>query len=361
MRIQKVASDVRGRNVTGGEMAAMICTESKGSLPRRYAIADFSGRQIEVPVAKEDDYSYFALDQAGDIRKYYGENGYVVVRGLLPQGLCDCATTSFEEEVKPFGGFIYRQASANPERHVFTNEGYMLNSILNVQSLDRRRFAGFRQAGLDLLTHVNMQCAVSTILGSPGKLVQSMYFDGNPVTWPHQDTYYLDAEEIGRMTAAWVAVEDIAPGAGRFFVYPKSHLIDMAKNGGDFDIAFHHERYKELVKRVIREQGLDCRAPALSKGDVLFWAAKTIHGSLCTTEPTRSRRSFTAHFIPDRSRFLQFQTRVRPLKTTLVNGMRVHHPKDLSKSGNRTVLFVETRFPRAFQMAKRAATKFVTR
>jgi len=35
---------------------------------------------------------------------------------------------------------------------------------------------------------------------------------------------YLDAEEIGRMTAAWVAVEDIAPDAGRFFVYPKSHL-----------------------------------------------------------------------------------------------------------------------------------------
>ena len=51
-----------------------------------------------------------------------------------------------------------------------------------------------------------------------------MYFDGNPVTWPHQDIYYLDAEEIGRMTSAWVAVEDIAPDAGRFFVYPKSHL-----------------------------------------------------------------------------------------------------------------------------------------
>jgi phytanoyl-CoA hydroxylase len=339
----------------------MAFSESKRSFPRLYEIADFSGRKIEVPVTEEDDYPYFAPDQAADIRKYYDENGYVVVRGLLPQSLCDRATTSFEAEVKPFDGFIYRQASGNPERHVFTSEGYMLNSILNVQSLDRRHFAGFRRAGLDLLTHVNMQRAVSTILGEPGKLVQSMYFDGNPVTWPHQDTYYLDAEEIGRMTAAWVAAEDIAPGAGRFFVYSKSHLIDMAKNGGDFDIAFHHERYKELVKQVIREQGVVCRAPALSKGDVLFWAAKTIHGSLCTTEPKRSRRSFTAHFIPERSRFLQFQTRVRPLKTTLVNGMRVHHPKDLSKSGNRAVLFVETRFPRAFQMAKRAAIKLVTR
>jgi len=295
----------------------MAYAQSKRSFPRLYKIVDFSGKEIEIPVSEEDDYPYFVVDQAEDIRKYYGENGYVVVRGLLPRGLCDRATEAFEAEVKPFDGFIYRQASANPERHVFTNEGFMLNTILNVQSLDRRHFSGFRQAGLDLLTDANMQRAISTILGEPGKLVQSMYFDGNPVTWPHQDTYYLDAEEIGRMTAAWVAAEDIAPGAGRFFVYPGSHLIDMVKNGGDFDIAFHHERYKELVKQVVREQGLVCRAPALSKGDVLFWAAKTIHGSLGTTEPTRSRRSFTAHFIPDRNRFIQFQTRIKPLKTEL--------------------------------------------
>jgi phytanoyl-CoA hydroxylase len=108
------------------------------------------------------------------------------------------------------------------------------------------------------------------------------------VTWPHQDTYYLDAEEIGRMTAAWVAVEDIAPSAGPFFVYPKSHLIDMAKNGGDFDIAFHHERYKEFVKQVIGDHALVCRAPALSKGDVLFWAARTIHAA-CLRQNRRGR------------------------------------------------------------------------
>jgi hypothetical protein len=134
----------------GREVAAMIYTESKGSFQRLYRIADFSGRKIEVPVAEEDDYPYFVLDQAADIRKYYNENGYVVVRGLLPRGLCDRATASFEAEVKPYGGFIYRQASANPERHVFTNQGFMVNTILNVQSLDRRHFAGFRQAGLDL-------------------------------------------------------------------------------------------------------------------------------------------------------------------------------------------------------------------
>ena len=98
-----------------------------------------------------------------------------------------------------------------------------------------------------------------------------------------------------------------------------------------------------------------CRAEYEALGRI-----KMMLGRLRTAEPTLSRRSFTAHFIPDRSRFLQFQTRVKPLKTEVVNGMRVHHPKDLVKAGNRAVLFVETRFPRTFQFTKRAAIKLVT-
>jgi phytanoyl-CoA hydroxylase len=310
---------------------------------------------------QSDEEAYFRPDQTPEIRRFYSENGYVVVCGLVPLQLCEQTRALFTSEIKPFKGFIYRQASANPERHIWSECGFMLNTILNVQSLDPRHFDGFRRAGLDVLTDGDFQRVVRSVLGEPGKLVQSMYFEGNPVTWAHQDTYYLDAEEIGRMTAAWIAVEDIAAGAGRFFVYPKSHLIDMAKNGGDFDVAFHHEQYKALVQQVIREHGLACRAPALRQGDVLFWAAKTIHGSLPTIDPARSRSSFTAHFIPETSCLLQYQSRIKPLKIQLINGVAVHHPKDLAKRSNRAVFFVETRFPRLFQAVKRLAIKLVTR
>src|SRR3546814_4019491 len=164
---------------------------------------------------------------------------------------------------------------------------------------------------MQVITHPNVQAVLPSIIGETGKLVQSMYFQGNSATWAHQDTYYLDAEEIGRMCAGWFAMEDIAPGAGRFYIYPKSHLINMAKNGGDIDIAFNHGRYKKVLIDVIRNHGLDCRAPALQQGDVLFGSAKTIHGSLATTQPRRSRSSYTAHYIPAPSRFLQFQSRIR--------------------------------------------------
>jgi phytanoyl-CoA hydroxylase len=51
-----------------------------------------------------------------------------------------------------------------------------------------------------------------------------LYFQQQRVTWPHQDTYYLDTEEIERMTAAGVAVEDMGRAPGGCFCYPKSHL-----------------------------------------------------------------------------------------------------------------------------------------
>ena len=118
-------------------------------------------------------------------------------------------------------------------------------------------------------------------------------------------------------------------GAGRFYVYPGSHRIDMEKNGGNFDIAFNHEQYKQLVLDVIDKFDLKCRAPALRKGDVLFWSGKTIHGSLETTTPELSRSSFTAHYIPAKTRFLQFQKRIKTLNLSTINGMQVHTAKDL--------------------------------
>jgi len=329
---------------------------------KMFLIEGPEGREMEIPVSvvrKTDPYPRF--EDVTSLRRYYEQEGYVVVRELLPGALCDAAREAFSAEVKPYPGFIYRQALANPEKHIFTEHGYMLNSILNIQDLPMSRFGKFRERGLALLTHPRLQQIVAAILGEPGKLVQSMYFEGNPITWAHQDTYYLDAMEIGRMTAVWVAVEDIHPGAGRFFIYPGSHKIDMARNRQELDIAFHHDRYKSLVLDVIREHKLECRGPALNRGDALFWSSKTIHGSLKTTRPEHSRSSLTAHFIPTSMEFLQWQTRIKPLHLKDINGVMVHCPKDQNRWHNRLIMALETSFPKTFQTAKKLVVKALLR
>ena len=320
------------------------------------------GGQIEIPTLPSDEtIVYPTMSNPAAVRDYYSREGYVVVRDLIAHDACDQMRAVFAGEVKPFDGYIYRQASANPERHVRTDFGYMLNSILNIHAVDPRFFPTFRRRGADLITSAPLQGAVRAILGEPGKIVQSMYFEGNPSTWAHQDTYYLDSEKLGLMVGVWIALEDIAPGAGRFFIYPRSHLIDLAMNRGSMSIAGNHAGYKKLVIDIIRQNGLECRAPALRKGDVLFWNSKTIHGSMETTQPERSRSSVTSHYIPQSTRFLQYQTRIKPLSLSTINGMQVHTPKDLASPVNRLVMGLETRFPTAFTSIKKAAVRVVTR
>lgn len=328
-----------------------------------FSICSPDGNKIEIP-AKVDDASdpYFNLTDELAIHNYYQREGYVVIRNLIPSQLCEQARLTFEQEVKPYDGYMYRQTtSGSPEKHIFTDFGYVLNSILNIQDLNTKTFPQFREVGLSVITHSNIYDAVKTILGEPGKLVQSMYFEGNPSTWAHQDTYYLDSTQVGRMTAAWIAVEDIQPGAGRFYVYPGSHNIDMVKNGGDFDVAFNHSKYKSLILDIIKKYGLECRAPAMRRGDVLFWSAKTIHGSLETTQPSYSRCSFTAHFIPETAGFLQFQSIEKPLNLRKINRFQVNCPKDQNTIKNQAIFQIETKYPKMFKLVKRLAIKVLVK
>lgn len=321
-----------------------------------------TGEEIQIPVSVDESNDvYLHLKTDAEIRKYYDDNGYVIVRNLIPHELCDQARAYFEQEVKPYDGYIYRQASANPEKHKFTKSNFMVNSILNVQSVNKSLFPHFRESGIKILTDNKIKYILKVLMDDDPKLVQSMYFEGNPATWAHQDSYYLDSSELGRMVAAWVAVEDIQPGAGRFYVYPTSHKIDLQKNGGDFDVAFHHDRYKQLIKDIIKKFNLECKAPVLRKGDVFFWHGKTIHGSMVTAQPQYSRSSFTGHYIPEKTQFLQFQSVIKPMQLDKVNGINVNFPKDLNKFKNRVILKIETTFPKSFQFAKKVAIKMVTK
>jgi phytanoyl-CoA hydroxylase len=332
------------------------------ALNRFYSTKGFNGGEVLVPteVDPRTD-SYIHLTSGSAIRDYYAANGYVVLRNLVPDEFCERAMSSFADEVKGYQGHLYRQPSGGKaETHQFTPSGFMQNSILNVHDLPSRRFGTFRGDSLAIITHDNMQRAVSAILGSPGMVVQSMYFEGNPNTWPHQDTYYLDSEQLGSMVAAWVAAEDISPGAGRFYVCPGSHKIDIKKNGGDFDVAFHHERYKNLTASIIETHKLKLHAPAMRRGDVLFWNSKTIHGSLPTTQTENSRSSFTAHYIPESHRFMQFQARIKSFRGNRFNNMLVNHPKDQDRLRNRVIMGVETTFPGSYAALKKAAIKIVT-
>jgi phytanoyl-CoA hydroxylase len=321
------------------------------------------GLPVRVPeTLTEDPSPRFTVNQAAELRDYYVENGYVIVKSLFPPEVCDAQRRLWDQEVKPFGGYIYRQATAKAERHVLNEKGWVMNPILNLQSVDPKYFKRFRaHATESILAAQTLRELFRVLLRDSPKIVQSMYFEGNSATWEHQDSYYLDSEKVGEMTAAWIAVESIAPRAGRFFICPRSHKIRLDDHSLANNIVEHHDVYISSVVDKIRSLNLEIRAPFLEKGDVLFWNALTIHGSLDSQDPRHSRSSITCHAIPSSRLFLSHQTRLSDVNTDDVNGTRVFRPKDLSARRNRLIFKIETRFPSLFYWAKQTALKQLIR
>ena len=317
------------------------------------------GLMALVPETQNEDPSpSFDLSEKESIVDYYQQNGYVVVRGLVAAEDCQHMRDLWRSEVKPSRAHIYRQATAKAERHRFNDKGWVMNPILNLQSIDPVLYPNFRRFSVEhILTGPRLAAGFSILLGEKPKIVQSMYFEGNSATWEHQDSYYLDSETVGAMAAAWIALEDIDAEAGRFFICPKSNLLDMGRQNSANNIADRHEEYIQTVVSKIRELGLEIRAPRLSRGDVLFWNAWTIHGSLDSQSSVHSRSSITCHAIPQSHRFLQLQSRILPLNLKEINGIQVHHPKDLAVTFNRLVLWVESHMPGLFYPLKKLAVK----
>lgn len=110
-----------------------------------FKISSPDGSEIAIPV-KVDGASdtYLNLTDEAAIRDYYDREGYVVFRNLIPSDLWNQARLAFEQEVKPYKGYMYRQTtSGDPEKHIFTEYGYLLNSILNLQDLKTKKIQNF--------------------------------------------------------------------------------------------------------------------------------------------------------------------------------------------------------------------------
>ena len=319
-----------------------------------------NGLRAEVPETKaEDNTPRFNIekDTVGAIN-YYRENGYVIFSGCVSEENCNKLRDLWDKIIKPYRGTIYRQTTAKAEKNILNDNGWIMNPILNLQSLNPNHFGDFRSTAESyVFSNFSICKAFKSMLGEKPKIVQSMYFEGNAATWEHQDSYYLDSEKIGLMTAGWLALEEIKADAGRFFICPESHNIDLGKQNVDNNIAYNHDKYIAKVVSIIKSKNMPIKAPYLTTGDVLFWNSWTIHGSLDSQSKTHSRSSITMHAIPESHKFLQLHSRLIDVPTDDLGSSLIYRPKDQLKFKNRLVLATESYFPGIFYWIKKQAIK----
>lgn len=225
---------------------------------------------------------------------YYEENGYVVFRGLIPTELIDSLLEIYQRQLLPSDYPFFRQSTNKYEINQINQFGHVEQSFLDIH--DYERYPEFSDAAKEIYCHDSMLDALQQITGEHSfNLMQTMLFDANTETQPHQDWWYLDTVPNGYLIAAWVALEDIHEKAGRFYVLPKSN------QNPDFhsdEPNLSHSVWLSRIKAHFEVHQQEIHAPELWKGDVLFWNSKTIHGALPTLDPRYSRKSLTAHYIP---------------------------------------------------------------
>ena len=314
------------------------------------------GFSCPTPSSIEEDNTprFSTTDPPSSILEFYNDNGFVIIKNCLSINNCDCLRFFWNTEVKTSDQHIYRQQTAKLEKNKFNESCFIMNPILNIQSLSPKHFGGLRNAFREIILENTRLFKVSQmLLGDIPLVVQSMYFEGNSVTWEHQDSYYLDGENIGSMFGSWIALEDIDPTAGRFFVIPKSHLIDYSSMDSANNIAFNHSIYKQHIVNSIEQHNLEVIAPVMQKGDVLFWNSLTIHGSLNTSNLKKSRNSITFHAIPTSSKFRVLRTHLRTIKfTSSTAGFNIFAPKDQRLLAPRALFYLERSFSKQYYSIK---------
>ena len=310
----------------------------------------------------EDKTPRFSSSNINEAIKYYIENGYVIFSECVNHNDCNQILQSWKNEIKPFKGNISRQTTGKAERNIFNDNKWVMNPILNLQSLNPKKFYNLRKITEEkIFNNENICELLSKLFNDKPKIIQSMFFEGNSFTQEHQDTYYLDSEKIGNLTAAWIALEEIKADAGRFFICSKSHKIDIKELKYYNKILSNHDLYVEEIISICKKNNFEFKAPYLNKGDVLFWNSKTLHGSLNSTSKTNSRSSITMHAIPSKERHIQWHTRYINMKLDDLGKSLIYRKKDQALLVNRIILFCESKFPGLFYLLKKIVAKYIFR
>ncbi len=275
--------------------------------------------------------------EAATTKDYYLENGYFVCRNLIPPDMIDRLVARYHADIVPTRYPFFRQNTNAYESNKLTQHGYVKQSFLDIH--DYRKFPDFSKCARDIYTSAAVREALKEITGfNSFNLMQTMLFDANTETQPHQDWWYLDSVPNGNLLAGWFALEDIDGRAGRFYVLPKSLRVNL--HGDTPDLS--HSEWLKRVAHYVKNNPDQIYAPALKKGDVLFWNSRTIHGALPTQDPSFSRKSLTAHYMPSELKFGNLFVTKDAIQYKTYNGMQFYRNQPDYSLANKLKFSVKT-------------------
>jgi phytanoyl-CoA hydroxylase len=236
--------------------------------------------------------TYFLFHQTQAIKDYYEKYGFVVVKDVISEEKLIAFQDSYNIFKASKKYYFLSQDTNRIEKLEINSQGFIEHSILNPIDLVFQNT--FSHAALDIVTLPLVSQLLTTLSNCQKHTIwQTMFFDKSTGTVAHQDHYYLDSDPPGKLIGCWFALEDIHPDAGTFFVIPKSHKGELITANSS-----NHEDYVRKIQTLVNSQDYSPQPMPLPKGSVLFWHPFLIHGAFENANPNYSRKSLTAHYLP---------------------------------------------------------------
>lgn len=154
-----------------------------------------------------------------------------------------------------------------------------------------------------LYLHPVIHRYATLILGETAVATQSLYFEYGSQQALHRDSTVVPTLEFGKLVAAWIALEDIAPESGPLAYVPRSHHFPFyAFEPGRYtydpsrhtsaDVAAAMAFYSAELER----SALPTREFIAARGEVLLWHSALMHGGAPPLNEHRTRKSFVVHY-----------------------------------------------------------------
>lgn len=232
-------------------------------------------------------------------RKFWQENGFLILKGLISREIISAVNSDIENTIKNRRKF--------PKVKVDPLEGALKSQRISISEAPDDVFsASFKLNDLYLESSIvrravlndSLVAILSELLDGEPIVINSLNFVRGSQQPYHFDTWYMPPPVPNKLTVSSICLEDIHVNAGPLFYYPGSHLIPPYRfsHGGIHAIEAEMDACRSYLEKEIASRGLQKTAFLGVAGDVFLWHAQLLHGGMQIRDSARTRKSLVTHY-----------------------------------------------------------------
>ncbi len=204
----------------------------------------------------------------------YHEDGYLILRGAVPDEVCDAVRS----QVQP----LFRPGVAEGSRSEYrVQDGYKESPAVRAVAGNARVLETLR-----------------LLYGRRAFPFQTLNFLRGSQQRAHSDFIHFNSLPARYMCGAWTALEDITLENGPLFYFKGSHKLPQYTyfDLGLKDMKNDYVMYEDHIERLAAQHAFPKENLLARKGDVLIWSSNLMHGGDKILKAGSTRWSQVTHY-----------------------------------------------------------------